>query len=62
MQVWLTKDDLMVPRQLTQQMEQGYYIFFDVKTWSRQRVSVEVFILPLVCLTNFIVAGIHIIL
>lgn len=52
----------MVPRQLTQQMEQGYYIFFDVKTWSRQRVSVEVFILPQVCLTNFIVAGIHIIL
>lgn len=37
LQVWLTKDDLMVPRQLSQQMEQGYYIFFDVKTWSRQR-------------------------
>lgn len=38
-QVWLTKDDMMVPQSITSNTEQGYYIFFDPKTWSRERVS-----------------------
>lgn len=36
---WMQKDQtLPPPRPLNAKMEQGYYIFFDVQTWSRQRV------------------------
>ncbi|PQE28988.1 hypothetical protein CJF30_00004021 [Rutstroemia sp. NJR-2017a BBW] len=42
LQFWLTKDDLMVPRQISPHIELGYYIYFDVKTWSRQRREFQI--------------------
>lgn len=39
LQLWLTKDDLMVPQPLGNGTERGYYIFFDIKQWHRERVS-----------------------
>ncbi|KAM3076949.1 transcriptional regulator [Clarireedia jacksonii] len=42
LQFWLTKDDLMVPRQISPHVELGYYIYFDVKTWSRQRREFQI--------------------
>ncbi|TVY90138.1 General negative regulator of transcription subunit, partial [Lachnellula willkommii] len=38
LQQWLTKDDMMVPQTLGNGTERGYYIFFDIKQWSRERV------------------------
>jgi CCR4-NOT transcription complex subunit 2 len=38
-QLWLTKDDMMMPQQLGGGSERGYYIFFDPKVWARERVS-----------------------
>jgi CCR4-NOT transcription complex subunit 2 len=37
--VWLTKDEMMVPQPLGNGTERGYYIFFDIKQWVRERVS-----------------------
>ncbi|TAQ84081.1 hypothetical protein B7494_g7591 [Chlorociboria aeruginascens] len=37
LQLWLTKDDMMVPQSLGNGTERGYYIFFDVKQWCRER-------------------------
>ncbi|CAG8949256.1 hypothetical protein HYFRA_00004881 [Hymenoscyphus fraxineus] len=37
LQQWLTKDDMMVPQTLGNGTERGYYIFFDIKLWQRER-------------------------
>lgn len=37
LRLWLTKDDMMVPQQLGSDRERGYYIFFDIKQWHRER-------------------------
>jgi len=37
LQLWLTKDDMMVPQTLGNGTERGYYIFFDIKQWHRER-------------------------
>ena len=42
LQLWLTKDDLMQPRNLGNGSEQGYYIFFDIKQWHRERVCTTI--------------------
>jgi hypothetical protein len=39
LQLWLTKDDMMVPQTLGNGTERGYYVFFDIKHWHRERVS-----------------------
>ena len=39
LQLWLTKDEGMVPHNLGNGSERGYYIFFDINLWERQRVS-----------------------
>lgn len=38
-QVWLTKDDLMMPQVLSMNHERGYYIVWDITTWRKERVS-----------------------
>jgi CCR4-NOT transcription complex subunit 2 len=38
LQLWLTKDDMMVPQPLGNGTERGYYVFFDIKQWHRERV------------------------
>lgn len=40
MQVWLTKDELMQPIQIGNGVERGFYVVFEPKTWSRERVSI----------------------
>jgi CCR4-NOT transcriptional regulation complex NOT5 subunit len=42
LQLWLTKDDMMLPQPVNAGSERGYYIFFDPKTWSRDRVRPEI--------------------
>ncbi|RDL33608.1 Uncharacterized protein BP5553_07976 [Venustampulla echinocandica] len=37
LQQWLTKDEMMVPQALGNGTERGYYIFFDIKQWQRER-------------------------
>ncbi|KAI1000581.1 hypothetical protein K3495_g7615 [Podosphaera aphanis] len=37
LQLWLTKDDMMVPQTIGNGTERGYYIFFDIKNWQRER-------------------------
>lgn len=37
LKVWLTKDEMMVPQPLGNGTERGYYIFFDIKQWVRER-------------------------
>ncbi|KAG9248476.1 NOT2 family protein-like protein [Calycina marina] len=37
MKVWLCKDPDMQPRQLNQGSEHGFYIFFNINTWERER-------------------------
>ncbi|RKF55307.1 putative not2 family protein [Erysiphe neolycopersici] len=37
LQVWLTKDEMMVPQSTGNGTERGYYIFFDIKNWQRER-------------------------
>ncbi len=39
LQCWLTKDELMQPVLVGNGVERGYYIVFDPKLWSRERVS-----------------------
>ncbi|KAK8080559.1 CobW/HypB/UreG- nucleotide-binding domain-containing protein [Apiospora hydei] len=36
-QLWLTKDEIMTPRLLSHQHEQGYYIIWDTATWQKTR-------------------------
>lgn len=38
LQVWLTKDDLMVPQALGPTHERGYYIVWDAANWRKERV------------------------
>ncbi|KAH8592930.1 hypothetical protein B0O99DRAFT_224611 [Bisporella sp. PMI_857] len=37
LQLWLTKDDMMVPQPLGSGSERGYYLFFDIHHWERSR-------------------------
>ncbi|CZT43855.1 related to cell division control protein CDC36 [Rhynchosporium secalis] len=37
LQLWLTKDEMMVPQSMGNGTERGYYIFFDIKQWHRER-------------------------
>ena len=38
MQMWLTKDDLMVPQALGPAHERGYYVVWDTVNWRKDRV------------------------
>jgi CCR4-NOT transcriptional regulation complex NOT5 subunit len=38
MQMWLTKDDLMVPQSLGPSHERGYYVVWDTVNWRKDRV------------------------
>ncbi|KAM7188186.1 CobW/HypB/UreG, nucleotide-binding domain containing protein [Rhypophila sp. PSN 637] len=37
LQIWLTKDDLMVPQKLSVGHERGYYVVWDTKHWRKER-------------------------
>ncbi|PBP26037.1 NOT2/NOT3/NOT5 family protein [Diplocarpon rosae] len=37
LQLWLTKDELISPQPMGNGTERGYYIFFDIKQWHRER-------------------------
>ncbi|KAH6716918.1 hypothetical protein BKA61DRAFT_600735 [Leptodontidium sp. MPI-SDFR-AT-0119] len=37
LQLWLTKDEMMVPQSMGNGTERGYYVFFDIKQWHRER-------------------------
>ena len=39
MQMWLTKDDVMVPQSLGPTHERGYYVVWDTANWRKERVS-----------------------
>ncbi len=39
LQLWLTKDDLMMPQVLGPSHERGYYIVWDTTNWRKERVS-----------------------
>ncbi len=39
LQIWLTKDDLMMPQVLGPTHERGYYIVWDTINWRKERVS-----------------------
>ncbi|ERS97693.1 hypothetical protein HMPREF1624_05864 [Sporothrix schenckii ATCC 58251] len=41
-QVWLTKDDLMMPQVLSMNHERGFYIVWDVSTWRKERTTREI--------------------
>lgn len=41
-QVWLTKDDLMMPQVLSQSHERGYYIIWDPANWRKERTTREI--------------------
>lgn len=41
MQMWLTKDDVMVPQSLGPTHERGYYIVWDTANWRKERVRDE---------------------
>jgi CCR4-NOT transcriptional regulation complex NOT5 subunit len=57
LKVWLTKDDMMVPQPLGNGTERGYYIFFDIKQWVRERVSRLCLISK--CQANYLAAGVY---
>lgn len=38
MQMWLTKDDVMVPQSLGPTHERGYYVVWDTANWRKERV------------------------
>lgn len=40
-QLWLTKDDMMLPQVLSMSHERGYYIVWDTTTWRRERTVRE---------------------
>jgi len=37
LQLWLTKDDLMIPHPLSSTSERGYYIIWDTVSWRKER-------------------------
>jgi len=37
LKIWLTKDDIMQPRQLSGLHEEGYYIIWNTKEWRKER-------------------------
>ncbi|KAH6635335.1 hypothetical protein B0J18DRAFT_418543 [Chaetomium sp. MPI-SDFR-AT-0129] len=37
LQIWLTKDDVMVPQSLSPTHERGYYIIWDTANWRKER-------------------------
>ncbi|KAE9363483.1 hypothetical protein N431DRAFT_431701 [Stipitochalara longipes BDJ] len=37
LRTWLTKDEMMVPQPLGNGTERGYYVFFDINSWVRER-------------------------
>lgn len=39
MQMWLTKDDVMVPQSLGPTHERGYYVVWDTANWRKERVG-----------------------
>lgn len=41
MQMWLTKDDVMIPQALGPSVERGYYIVWDTANWRKERVWPE---------------------
>jgi CCR4-NOT transcriptional regulation complex NOT5 subunit len=41
MQMWLTKDDVMVPQSLGPTHERGYYVVWDTANWRKERVRDE---------------------
>jgi hypothetical protein len=43
MQMWLTKDDVMVPQSLGPTHERGYYVVWDTANWRKERVCRRVF-------------------
>lgn len=55
---WLTKDEMMVPQPLGNGTERGYYVFFDLNGWTRERVSNPLFLNTSHTLTIFI-ARVH---
>lgn len=40
-QVWLTKDDLMMPQVLSMNHERGFYIVWNTVAWGKERVSLK---------------------
>ena len=38
LQIWLTKDEMMVPQALGPTHERGYYIIWDTTNWRKERV------------------------
>ncbi len=41
MQMWLTKDDVMVPQSLGPTHERGYYVVWDTANWRKERVCTD---------------------
>ncbi|EFW98435.1 not2 family protein [Grosmannia clavigera kw1407] len=41
-QVWLTKDDMMMPQVLSQSHERGFYIIWDPANWRKERTTREI--------------------
>lgn len=39
LKIWLTKDELLQPRILSPQHEEGYYIIWNTTDWRKERVS-----------------------
>ncbi|KAK0751138.1 hypothetical protein B0T18DRAFT_401848 [Schizothecium vesticola] len=37
LQIWLTKDEMMVPQALSQTHERGYYVVWDTASWHKER-------------------------
>ncbi|KAK0629880.1 hypothetical protein B0T17DRAFT_506397 [Bombardia bombarda] len=37
LQMWLTKDEMMVPQALSQNHERGYYVIWDAANWRKER-------------------------
>jgi CCR4-NOT transcription complex subunit 2 len=38
LQIWLTKDEMMVPQALSPSHERGYYVVWDTTVWHKERV------------------------
>lgn len=41
LQIWLTKDDMMVPTPLSPNHERGYYVIWDTTNWRKERVWIS---------------------
>lgn len=44
LKIWLTKDELMQPRILSAQHEEGYYVIWNTTDWRKERVSHDLFL------------------